>query len=57
MEIHSPDNPTSLKPTPERVAELDRLGDAIAELSAHLARTARAFLQNLTCGDRHSLST
>jgi hypothetical protein len=42
MEIHSPDIPTSVKPTPERVAELDRLGDAIAELSAHLeAATAR----------------
>ena len=42
MEIHSPDIPTCLKPTPERVAELDRLGDAIAELSAHLeAATAR----------------
>ena len=42
MEIHSPDIPTSLKPTPERVAELDRLGDEIAELSAHLeAATAR----------------
>ena len=36
------DIPTSLKPTPERVAELDRLGDEIAELSAHLeAATAR----------------
>jgi 5-methylcytosine-specific restriction endonuclease McrA len=42
MEIHSPEIPTSLKPTSERVAELDRLGDAIAELSAHLeAATAR----------------
>ena len=42
MEIPSPDIPTCLKPTPERVAELDRLGDAIAELSAHLeAATAR----------------
>jgi hypothetical protein len=42
MEIPSPDIFTSLKPTPERVAELDRLGDAIAELSAHLeAATAR----------------
>ena len=42
MEIHSPDIPTSLKPTPERIAELDRLGDEIAELSAHLeAATAR----------------
>jgi len=33
MEIHSTHIPTSVKPTPERVAELDRLGDAIAELS------------------------
>ena len=42
MEIHSPDIPTCLKPTPERIAELDRLGDEIAELSAHLeAATAR----------------
>ena len=42
MEIQSPDILTCLKPTPERVAELDRLGDTIAELSAHLeAATAR----------------
>ena len=42
IEIHSPDIPTCLKPTSERAAELDRLGDAIAELSAHLeAATAR----------------
>ena len=42
MEIHSPDIHTSVKPTPERIAALDRLGDAIAELSAHLeAATAR----------------
>jgi 5-methylcytosine-specific restriction endonuclease McrA len=42
MEIPSPDIPTSLKPTPERIAELDRIGNAIAELSAHLeAATAR----------------
>ena len=42
MEIPSPDIPTSLKPTPERIAELDRLGDEIAELSAHLeAASAR----------------
>jgi len=32
MEIHSPDIFT----TPDRVAQLDRLGDEIAELSAHL---------------------
>jgi len=38
MEIHSPDIPATLGP----VAELDRLGDEIAELSAHLdAATAR----------------
>jgi hypothetical protein len=36
MEIHSPEIHTSVKPTPERIAELDRLGDEIAELSAHL---------------------
>jgi hypothetical protein len=38
MEIHSPDIPATL----DRVAELDLLGDEIAELSAHLeAATAR----------------
>ncbi len=38
MEIHSPDIPA----TPKPAAELDRLGDEIAELSAHLeAATAR----------------
>ena len=38
MEIHSPDIAVTLEP----VAELDRLGDEIAELSAHLeAATAR----------------
>src|SRR3989449_8595238 len=38
MEIHSSDIPA----TPERAAALDRLGDEIAELSAHLeAATAR----------------
>ncbi len=38
MEIHSP----NIFAAPERIAELDRLGDAIAELSAHLdAATAR----------------
>ena len=42
MEIHSTPVRTSVTPTPERVAELDRLGDAIAELSAHLeAASAR----------------
>ena len=40
MEIHSPHRIRA--PTPERVAELDRLGDEIAELSAHLeAASAR----------------
>jgi 5-methylcytosine-specific restriction endonuclease McrA len=38
MEIHSP----VITATPDRVAELDRLGDEIAELSAHVeAATAR----------------
>jgi hypothetical protein len=38
MHEHSP----TVFPTPERLAELDRLGDEIAELSAHLtAATAR----------------
>jgi hypothetical protein len=38
MEISAP----SVFPTPVRVAALDRLGDEIAELSAHLdAATAR----------------
>jgi hypothetical protein len=38
MEIRSP----SFVPTPDRIVELDRLGDEIAELSAHLdAATAR----------------
>jgi hypothetical protein len=37
-----PDLPTTWKPTPPRIAELDRLGAGIAELSAHLeAATAR----------------
>ncbi|HEX9747450.1 MAG TPA: HNH endonuclease, partial [Methylomirabilota bacterium] len=42
MSIRPPDIPTPLQPTPPRIAELDRLGDEIAELSAHLeAATAR----------------
>ena len=42
METRPPDFPTTLQPTSPRIAELDRLGDQIAELSAHLeAATAR----------------
>ena len=42
MPTHSPDVSTTLQPTPPCTAELDRLGDEIAELSAHLeAATAR----------------
>jgi len=42
METRPPDFPTTLQPTSPRIAELDRLGDEIAELSAHLeAATAR----------------
>src|SRR5712692_2363218 len=42
MQTRRPDLPTTLQPTSQRTAELDRLGDEIAELSAHLeAATAR----------------
>jgi hypothetical protein len=42
METRPPDFPATLQPTPQRTAQLDRLGDEIAELSAHLeAATAR----------------
>ena len=35
MQIHSPDIPDTLEPA----AELDRLGDEIAELSAHVGQS------------------
>jgi 5-methylcytosine-specific restriction endonuclease McrA len=42
METSPPNFPTTFLPTAPRIAELDRLGDEIAELSAHLeAATAR----------------
>jgi len=42
METRSPNLLTTLQPTSQRIAEMDRLGDEIAELSAHLdAATAR----------------
>ena len=42
MPTRQPDLSTTLQPTSPRIAELDRLGDEIAELSAHLeAATAR----------------
>jgi 5-methylcytosine-specific restriction endonuclease McrA len=42
METRPPDFLATFQPTPPRIAELDRLGDEIAELSAHLeAATAR----------------
>ncbi len=42
METRPSDLPATLLPTPLRIVELDRLGDEIAELSAHLeAATAR----------------
>ncbi|HEY7651324.1 MAG TPA: DUF222 domain-containing protein [Methylomirabilota bacterium] len=42
METRPPDFSAALQPTLQRTAELDRLGDEIAELSAHLeAATAR----------------
>jgi hypothetical protein len=36
METRSPNLLTTLQPTSQRTAELDRLGDEIAELSARL---------------------
>src|SRR5882724_1162645 len=42
MKTRPPDFLTTLLPTPPRIVEIDRLGDEIAELSAHLeAATAR----------------
>ncbi len=42
MHQRPPEFPATLQPTAPRTAELDRLGDQIAELSAHLdAATAR----------------
>jgi hypothetical protein len=42
METRPPEFPRMWQPTPPRVVELDRLGDELAELSAHLeAATAR----------------
>jgi len=42
MPTHPPEGFPTLQPTSPRIAELDRLGDEIAELSAHLeAATAR----------------
>src|SRR5437016_1811648 len=54
MQIHSP----TTVPTPHRVAELDRLGDEIAELSAHLdaatARLLERILRGWGCVDRRA---
>src|ERR1700731_487461 len=45
MHPRPPEFPATLQPTAPRTAELDRLGDEIAELSAHLdAATARLLL-------------
>jgi hypothetical protein len=42
MDTHPPDRSSTFQPTPAHIAELERLGDQIAELSAHLeAATAR----------------
>jgi len=42
MSPRSSDRPFTVQPTPPRIAELDRLGDEIAELAVHLeAATAR----------------
>ena len=36
MDRHSSSTPATLVPTPKHIAEVDRLGDEIALLSAHL---------------------
>ena len=42
MHRHGADVRSTLRPTPDNIVQLDRLGDEIAELSAHLeAATAR----------------
>src|SRR4029077_19821297 len=51
MEIHETHIPTCLKPTPERIAELDRLGDEIAELSAHLEAASARLLDLIRAFD------
>src|SRR5947207_4364533 len=47
MQIHSP----TTVPTPHRVAELDRLGDEIAELSAHLDAATAPLLELIRAFD------
>ena len=47
MQIHSP----TTVPTPHRVAELDRLGDEIAELSAHLDAATAHLLELIRAFD------
>src|SRR5437667_2019479 len=47
MQIHLP----TTVPTPHRVAELDRLGDEIAELSAHLDAAAARLLELIRAFD------
>jgi len=44
MQIHSPTVPLTHDRAHDRAVELDRLGDAIAELSAHLDAAAARFL-------------
>jgi 5-methylcytosine-specific restriction endonuclease McrA len=44
MHTRSPKVPTTLQPTPQPTAELDRLGDQIAELSAHLEAATGSLL-------------
>jgi hypothetical protein len=44
MSTYPSDRPCTLQPTPPRIAELDRLGDEIAELAAHLEAAAARLL-------------
>ena len=47
METRPPDFPTMWLPTPPRIVELDRLGDEIAELSAHLEAATASLLATM----------
>ena len=44
MHVRSPELSTTLQPTPQRTVELERLGDQIAELSAHLDAASGSLL-------------
>ena len=51
MSTRPPDGSTTLQPTSQRTAELDRLGDEIAELSAHLEAATGRLLDLIRASD------